>query len=301
MPTLRVNDLKVRSLDVALKEITWTIDSGQEDVLDYRFAVLRSESPGGPFEAISPWFQDRYIFVDARIPQGDKFRQLFYRLRVVQKATDTAMDSAVVTQGPEPDLVAQQIRRMEMTLFTQGIGRQVWLFKRRTFGARCRACWDSTLHKKTREKCLSCFDTGFLRGFHNPIEVWMQIDPATKAQQNNPQQISQVVITSARMSYYPETVPGDVVVEAENKRWTIQKVTPSERLRATVKQELVLAHIDTTDIEYKLPINLDHALRDIQPSPVRMYENATDLNSAIANRTPNIFAAYDTLPRDPDE
>lgn len=301
MPTLQVYDLKVRSLDIDRKEVTWAVNSGQEDILDYRFVVLRSESPEGPFEQVSPVFEDRYIFIDARIPQGDKFRALYYKLRVTKKTDNTWVDSSSVTQQAAPDLVAMAIRRQEMTLFTQVIGRQVWLFKKRSFGMRCKGCWDSVMGRKIREKCLDCFDTGFLRGFHNPMEVWLQIDPASKAQQNNPQQIMQTVMTTARMSYYPEVAPGDVIVEAENKRWSIEKVTPSERLRAVIKQELVIHQIATTDIEYKLPIRHTELLRDIQPSPARMFENATDLNSAIANRTPNIFAAYETLPKDLDE
>lgn len=298
---LAVKDLKVRSLDTDMLEVTWAFDAGQEDVLDYRFVVLRSESPEGPFDAVTPEFQDRYIFVDRRIPQGDKYRRIYYVVRATRKRDDVTTETEPATNDAEPDLIAQYIRRHEMTLFTQAIGRQVWLFKRRTFGPRCKACWDGTLGKKTKERCLDCFDTGFLRGYHHPIEVWMQIDPVTKSQQNNPQQIAQQNFTSARMSFYPEVSPGDLIVEAENKRWHIQKVTPSERLRAVIKQELVMHQIQSTDVEYKLPIKLDHALRDIQPSPARMYENATDLNSALSNRTPNIFAAYTTLPEELDE
>lgn len=296
-----IKDLRVRSLDVDIKEVSWRFEAGQEDVLDYGLVVLRSESPEGPFEAVSPQFRDRYLFVDRRLPHGDKFRKLYYKIRIIKLLDSTTTESEIAAQQPDPDLVANYIRRSEMTLFTQAIGRQVWLFKRRTFGPRCAGCWNSTLHKKVREMCLACFDTGFLRGYHNPIEVWMQIDPAGKAQQNNPQQMAQQTFTSARMSFYPEVSPGDLVVEAENRRWHVQKVQQSERLRAVIKQELQMHEIQSTDIEYRLPINLTEAIRDIQPSPARMFENATDLSSAVSNRAPVVHAAYPTLPRDTEE
>lgn len=301
MHYLPIDKLRVRSLDVDRKEFTWEVNDTQEDVLDYTFQVLRSESPEGPFDPICDTFTDRYIFVDARVPSGDKFRQLWYRLKVVHKASLEEWISPSVTQEAEPSLDAQFIRRSEMTLLTSVIGRLCWLFKIRSFGARCPSCWDPTSHKRTRANCLDCFDTGFLRGYHSPIEVWLQIDPPAKTKQNNAQQIDQQTVTSARTSFYPNINPGDIFVEAENKRWRVLAVSTSERLRAPIKQELQMRMVATTDIEYRLPVKLEEALKDIQPSPPKMFTNPTDLNSYIDERVPHIFANYPTYPRDVGE
>lgn len=299
---LPVERLRVRSLDVDSNEVTWEIAGAtQEDALDYTFQIFRSESPEGPFEPITQTFEERYIFVDRRLPAGDKFRQIWYRLRVTKKVDDTFHDFGPVTRQAEPDLIANYVRRMEQTLFTQATARLCWLFKRRTFGVRCPSCWDPVSGKKTRANCLTCYQTGFLRGFLNPIEVWVQIDPEAKAQQNNPQQLSQITMTTARMTFYPNVNTGDVIVESENKRWRVDKVTQSERLRSPLKQELVIFRINDTDIEYRLPINLDEALKDIQPSPPRMFTNPTDIQDSIDERTPDIFANYRTYPRGPLE
>jgi hypothetical protein len=299
---LPIERLRVRSLDVDANEVTWEIaGSSMEDALDYTFQILRSESPEGPFDPITQLFEDRYIFVDRRLPAGDKFRQIWYKLRVTRKVDQTVVDFGAVTRQADPDLIAGYVRRMEQTLFTQATARLCWLFKKRTFGARCPACWDDVSHKKKRANCLTCYQTGFLRGFLNPIEVWIQIDPEAKAQQNQAQQISQITMTTARMSFYPNVNTGDVIVEAENKRWRVDKVTQSERLRTPIKQELVIFRINDTDIEYRLPINLDEALKDIQPSPPRMFTNPTDIQGSIDERTPDIFANYPTYPRDSGE
>lgn len=290
-----IQNLRVRSLDVDSKEITWETN-GVRDALDYTLEVLRSESPSGPYDVISPPFDDRYIFIDRRIPAGAKYVLLHYKLRVTNKRTQEVTEVGPAAQTPEPDLVALNIRRLEMTYFTQVIGRACWLFKKRVFGPRCRTCWDAILGKRTVDRCLDCFGTGMLRGYHDPIEVWVQIDPSTKSQQNNSQQIAELVSTSARLSYYPNVIPGDVLVEAENKRWRVQTVTTSERLRVVVKQELILRQIEEKDIEFRLPINLTRALRDVQPSPVRMFENAADIESAIENRTADIFDTFMTYP-----
>lgn len=300
LPGLVVERMLVRSLDVEAKEVTWELGNGSEDPRDYTFQVLRSESPSGPYEAVSPVFSDRYIFVDRRIPIGDRYTTLWYKLRCVRRTDGFETEAGPAAQQPEPDLIAQTIRRLELTYFTQFVGRACWLFKKRVFGPRCRTCWDPKLQKKTSDRCLDCFDVGVLRGYHDPIEIWVQIDPTTRAQQNNPQQIAQFQRTAARTSFYPNIQNGDVLVEAENKRWRVQLVQNSERLRAPVKQEMELKAIEERDIEYKLPINLDRALRDIQPSPVRMFENATSVESAIENRTSDVFGGFMTYPDDED-
>jgi hypothetical protein len=293
---LPVENLKVRSLDVESKEITWELGSGQDDPLDYTFEVLRAESPEGPYDVISSPFRDRYIFVDRRIPIGDKYVTLWYKLRCTKLGGGAVAVFGPAAQQPEPDLIAQNIRRLEMTYFTQLVGRSCWLFKKRVFGPRCRTCFDFTMQKRTVDRCLDCFGTGVLRGYHDPIEIWAQIDPTTKSQQNNAQQVAQFVTCTARTSFYPNIQPGDLLVEMENKRWRVQSVQLSERLRAPIKQELAMRQIEERDIEYKLPLRLDRALRDIQPSPVRLFENAADLTSAIENRTSDVFDSFMTYP-----
>lgn len=297
MPMLAISNLRARSLDIERIELAWEFD-GYDDPNDYTIQVVRSESPEGPFEAMTAPFEDRYIFVDSRIPRGDKFRQLYYKLIVTHKSSAETAQFGPVTNAAEPDLIASYIRIHELTMFTQANGRLVWLFKARTFGARCK-CYDAISGQRKHSRCLTCFNRTFIRGYHNPIEVWAQIDPAGKANQDTSGQKAQHVYTTARIPYFPVVSPNDLIVEAENKRWEITKVTQTERLRAVLRQELTLRQLETTDIEYSVPIKLDHAVRDLSPSPVRMYTNATNLASAIHDRVPDVFANYETYPKDP--
>ncbi len=293
---LKIVRLLVRSLDTTVMEVTWETDSSQVDVLDYTFQVLRSESGEGPFEPITAGFEDRYIFVDRRVPSSDIFRQLWYKLRVRHKASDDFIDIGPVSQEADPDLVAQAIRRMEQTAFTQVIGRKCWLFPKRTFGTRCTNCWDAKLGAKKKTTCVSCYDTSYIRGYLNPIEIWVQIDPVAKAVQIQQLIKDQQQLTSARMTFYPLVKPGDVLIEIENKRWRVVGVQTTERLRAPIKQELTLRLIQPSDIEYKLPLNFDVALKDIQVSPGRMFTNPHNLDNAVDEQTPNVFAYYPTTP-----
>lgn len=296
MPTLEIKNLRVRSLDTHHNEVSWET-GGYEDPRDYTCVMQRSESPAGPFDPISPPFEDRYIFIDSRLPQGDKFRELYYRMAVTSKAANTTVLTEAVAREAAPDLFASYVRVNELVLFTQVIGRRVWLFKVRTFGPRC-TCVDRATGQRIRSNCRSCFNRGFLRGFHDPIEVWMQIDPSAKSVQHTATQSQQQVMTAARLPFYPAVVPGDVIVEAENKRWTVESVQQTERLRAVCRQELTLRQIELTDVEYQLPINLDRALRDLMISPVRMFTNPTNIEESVDSEIPDVFANYQTYPKD---
>jgi hypothetical protein len=304
MPTLEIKDLRVRSLDVYRHEVTWEL-GGYEEPWDYSMRILRSESPEGPYEALTPPFEDRYLFVDSNLPVGDPYRQLWYRLEVTNKreAAEQQSDYVPVLTDPaslqaEPDLIANYIRFNEAVLFTQVIGRKCWLFKARTFGPRC-PCFDRTTGKKLRTGCLTCYDTGFLRGFHDPIEVWAQIDPASKVTERNGNMEIRLGNTKARMPYYPPIVPDDILVELENKRWRVVTTVQTERLRAVCRQEMELTPVPMTDIQFRLPLNLDRALRDVQASPVRMFSNATSMTEARETDIPDLYANYPTYPKDP--
>jgi predicted house-cleaning noncanonical NTP pyrophosphatase (MazG superfamily) len=64
-------------------------------------------------------------------------------------------------------------------------------------------------------------------------------------------------MTTARLINYPPVKPGDLIIENENRRWLIHVMRPTERLRATIHQELEIKEVLKSDIAYKLPINLD--------------------------------------------
>lgn len=294
---IEVLKFQVRSLDINKLGLQWEIADTLEDVLDYTFQILRSESPGGPWDPITPVFEDRYAFVDARPPVGYKFRQLYYTLRVTRKSTQVSKDFGPQNQGSDIDLVAAYIRRAEETLLRTAIGRRCWLFPARSFGTRCGSCYDPVLRQRTRAGCPDCFDTGFLRGYLNPIETWIQIDPSSNSLQTQAYQEDQQNTVTARMSHYPIVKPRDMVVELENHRWRVVGVTASERLRAVVKQELSLREIQPTDIEYRVPVNISDIM-DVQASPPRMFNNPHNLDNTVDERIGNPFAYYATDPPD---
>jgi hypothetical protein len=290
---LRVKDLRVRSLDLDFHEVSWKLENTTEDVLDFSFQVLRSESPSGPFQPLAPAFQDQYIFIDNIIQVTHRWRKYFYVLRVTHRASGDFKDTDPVSKDPDPDLIALELRRHMQLLFREFAGRRCWVLPVRTFGMRCE-CWSEVLQKRTRSGCRTCFDTSFVRGYMSPIESWIQMDPSPKTEQPSNVGKLQQSNTTMRMANYPPLKPGDLVIEPENRRWRVVQVSQTEQLRATVHQEVQLHEIPPKDIEFAIPLVLDQALKDLWLSPSRNFSNPQNLENFEAEEIPKVFALYNT-------
>lgn len=295
---LEVTDLQVRSLDVDYRELSWKIANTNEDVLDYTFQVFRSESREGPYDAISTTFEDRYLFIDNAPLSFHANRVLFYKLRVTHKASGEYKDCEPVAQEPKADLMAVELRRHMSLLFREFSGRRCWHFPLRTFGQRC-VCFSEVRQKSNRSGCKLCFDTGFVRGYLYPIEIWMQIEPNIKNEQNSALGPMHAQNTTGRCSDHLAIKPRDVIVEGENNRWRVVTVQQAELVRAPIFQEVKLHGIYASDIEYGLPLNFDQAFRDISLSPARNYTNPTNLENFLDEEIPGIFSLYRTSYTDP--
>ena len=272
---LAVKNIRVLSLDLDYLDVVWEIEDTAEDLQDYSFRVLRSGGPAGPFSLISPPFKDIYLYRDADAPQLRKDQRFYYKIRVTQASTSTTRDYPTtvngVYHGPELPLVGLEMANARKLLMQEFNGRRVWVFPIRTFGQRC-TCWDHNTDRRLRSNCVTCYDTGFVGGFHSPIDTWMQIDPDGTAKQLTMMAEGEVHNTPARLSNFPPLKPRDIIVEAENVRWRVgPHVQTREQLRAIVSQDVVLHEIPHGDIEFRLPINVTLATHE--PSPERQFTN----------------------------
>lgn len=290
---LTVTKFYARSFDLDHMDVFWEIGNFTGNIRQFEFTILRSESSSGPWDQLTPPFEDQYYFRDVSPPKMHKWRTLFYLLRIRDKLTDETQDVGPTSQTAEPDLIALEINRQEDLLFREFVGRRCWLFPVRTFGAYC-ICYDRVSSRRTKSGCLNCYDTGFLGGFMSPIQCYVQFDPSGQQATPTPFREKQDNKTTARLISFPQVKPKDILIEVENTRWRVDSVTSTQRLRAVVHQELTLKEIDKGDTEFKLPINITD-LRSIQPAAERNFTNPqhpdehADLDS--------LFAVYGYQPR----
>jgi hypothetical protein len=281
---LHVTSLQVRSYDLDHLDLFWEIPATDDVVADYSFYVERSIDGGaGPYKQIAGPFINTYIFRDAEIRAFHKWRDYFYRLKVVNNSTGDQQVSDPATLQAAPDLITLEIRRREALLFKEFAGRLIILFPSLTWGQRCRHCWDgnargNTIGRSTQQNCVSCFDTTFVGGYATPMLIPMQIDPSPKAHQPADIGEQHYIETTARTGWFPPIKPKDLIIEAENKRWGVKSSTPTEKLRAPIRQELQLRQYPKDDIRYKVPVLLD-LLK--QMSPEREFKRLMDLQEDI--------------------
>lgn len=277
---VEVTQFVVRSFDLDHLDLFWEIgaltsSAETHEIFDYDFYVLRSgDSPTGPFEQIAGPLRDQYMLRDIQVSLLHKWREYFYKLKVVHRPSGKIKEFGPVSPTPEVDLIGAEVIRQEDMLFREHIGRRCFLFIKRTFGPVC-SCLDPVLGRRTRANHLPCFGTGFLGGFMSPIEVFAQIDPAPKVSVATSTQEQQPQDTTGRMISFPPISPGDILVESENKRWRVGPMKPTERLRSPIRQEFNIHSIPRGDVEFALPVNVD--LKELKPSAARNFTNPQSL------------------------
>ncbi len=308
---IELRNLRVRSLSLDFNDIAWEIEPTREDLLDYTFQVFRSEAPAGPWGELSVEMEDQYLFVDNTINPMNRWREYFYLVRVKHKPSGTTKDFGPASKEPKPDLIALEMRKNFNLLMTEFVGRKCWILPARTFGQRCVACWDPTLKQRTKSGCRTCYDTSFVRGFHTPIETFLQFDPSPKNDQQTNTGLVQQVNTTARVGYFPPLKPGDVIIEPENRRWKVTQVNATERLRAIVHQEIQAHEVPRGDILYALELDLGVGcvktsqgvivkpikLRDILLVSSRNYTNPQTLTAFERGEMDDVFSLYKRVPK----
>jgi hypothetical protein len=299
---LQVTKLTVRSFDLDHLDIFWeispvagpSVDGAQHEIFNYQFFILRSEAAMGPYDVIGGPYRDSYMFRDNQVSLLSNLRQYFYKVRVQNVVTSEVQDFGPSSNdGAEIDRIASAIMYEEDVLFREFIGRKCYIFPARTFGAAC-TCFDPFMGRKNRANHGPCFGTGWLGGYLYPVECFVQIDASPRNVQLSSLGETQTKVTTARMMAFPPIKPRDILVESDNSRWRVEQVTPTQRLRAVVHQELVLHKIPQGDIEYNLPINVD--VKKLQPAAARNFTNPQNLESSSEDYS-DIFAVYGGKPR----
>lgn len=282
----------VRSFDLDHLDLFWEVPETNEEIEKYDFFILRSgDGAGGPYHRVAGPFYNTFHFRDPEVHQLHRWRDYYYKIRVVHRPTGDTTEFGPEWLRAPPDLVGLEIQRRERHLFREWAGRSVIIFPRLTFGQRCGHCWDTgsrgnTIGRATQQSCATCFDSTFVGGYATPMRLYVQVDPAPLQPQRTDLKEHQFVETSARTSAFPPIHPKAMLVEAENKRWEVQRVSTTQKHRSIIRQELILWEIPKGDVRFKVPINYD-TLADFTPakSMTRLHSLQTEVHEPL----PDLF------------
>jgi len=256
---IRVFNIRVRTLSLRSLQVSWEVVPTPEEVLDYRFQVLRSESTGGPYDAQTDWLVDRYLFLDDKVDPFNTHRVLYYKIRVKHLPTSEVEEFGPGYLAEEPDRITLEVRRHWEVETHELTGRRGWIFPVRTFGSTCAECYDKGTQRVTISRCLSCFSTGFVRGYLHPIEVNLKTGPVQKAFEPGVT-VQQKGATRFLLPAQPDVKPKDLIVLADSNRYLVASVDAPHRLGAVLHQSIVVTECEPGAIEYEVPVNLDQLM-----------------------------------------
>ena len=190
----RVRNIRVYTLEVESITVEWEIEPTTLDLAQYTVEVWRSESEGGQYQRVSMTMAagDIFDFRDVGVNQLSKWRYFYYRIRITdrndsaesfdygsnewRKVLEGEDPGGVVMEAP-PDIYAMEsIRRFNLVM-REHAGRRVLVSVSKTWGQRCPVCWDQLKRRRTKSHCITCFDTGLLGGFFQPMEAWAMKPP----------------------------------------------------------------------------------------------------------------------------
>lgn len=271
---MKIKDFSLDSFDLDYIDIKWKTDTSTEDLLKYEFFVERAESPAGPYETVAGPLRDRYHVRDNIAPRRMAWRSLYYRVKCKDTLSDTTIYSEAKNLSARLPFDAIEMIRLFNLQLREFTGRPCLFFPLRTFGQRC-SCFDVISSRRTVSSCKTCYNTGFIRGYHYPMLVYIQIDTFPANKDVREELIANFASTTARTISYPDMKPGDIFIEREGTRWRIQSVQNSERLRAPVQQILSVTKITEGDIEFSLPITWPE---EYKTSP-RSYSPKSDIGT----------------------
>jgi len=137
--------------------------------------------------------------------------------------------------------------------FLSGI--TVKVLKRKHFGTRCPDCLDSLTEYSVVYQCITCYGTGWVDGYFTPIETLVSMGPEAVQEEATDTGNTTLASTSMRLLAYPKVTKGDIIVETDiNKRWIVDRISPSELHRILVHQDVVVNELARHSIEYYLSV-----------------------------------------------
>ena len=292
-----VRNIRVYTLDRDYITIEWEVEPTTLDLTQYAVEVWRSESEGGQYQRVSLTMiaGDIFDFQDRAVNLLSKWRNFYYRIRVINRNdTDSFMDfgsnawrkvlagedpGGMCLEAP-PDMFAlESIRRFNLVL-REYAGRRCLVSVEKTWGQRCPSCWDALKSRRSKSHCLTCFDTGLLGGFFQPMETWAMKPPHQVANHLTPLFELQVDDRVMWFPRYPRLKPRDIITTIDGDRFRVIRISRAEKAQSLTRQTVQVRRLSRDQVEYSLPIGRkDWDRNNLTVGAMREHIRATDIDS----------------------
>ena len=246
---------KVEILSPGKYRISWEYPVTVEDISIYKYTLYRSTGGGTDTgEPVTSFNHLRYYVDENNIKKV--WADLYYRIEVENTVTKEVDKGRWCLMSTAPDLEAMEIVRRNNILLSnprRGIGVPVAVFKLKTIGPHCPDCWDFNKQKIRSSNCDSCYKTGIVGGYYEPVISWANLTPPAKQVQIP--QWGEMEANEIRifMSNDPVVNPKDLIyVQSRNCFYSVEQVETTTRRDFILHQLVAASGIERSSIVYNL-------------------------------------------------
>jgi hypothetical protein len=235
--------------------VEWSVPA---DWGNCNFNVYFSEAEDTDFQKLTASPIHGTYLLDGESKEYRKFNRGFYVVEAIllDKGNAAIRSKATTWRTSQSDWVylrSTEIQRREQILLRKFNGSKSYLFRRKTYGARCPDCWDKEVEKITRDNCPTCIGTGFSGGYFEPAPLYINYDASpnslvrTYFGKFEPNEVGGWTIS------LPEIRPDDVVVRVGDWNvYRVEGVSPTELQSNPVRQMLKFTQLSKGDVENEL-------------------------------------------------
>jgi hypothetical protein len=154
----------------------------------------------------------------------------------------------------------REIVRKELLIQTRKAGTTGYLLKRRWWGTPCTECVNPNTDAIQDSHCLSCYGTGIVGGYYDPLLFYMTMNPAQRMKRLTPDQgVIAAVVETGRCLAWPAPEGDDIWVQADpNRRFRINSdIEATARHRGIdLVLNVRLTELALENIVYQIPTPL---------------------------------------------
>lgn len=226
-----------------------------EDISVFKYTLKRSYGGGEDEGEVITEFNHIKEYVDEH-NKVKIWSDLYYKIVSENTVTHEVDNGEWTRMSVAPDLEALEIVRRNNILLSNkrhGIGVPVAVFKLKTIGPHCPDCWDFNKQKVRSSNCDSCYKTGIVGGYYEPVICYANLTPPAK--QIQIPQWGEMEANEIRifMSNNPVVNPKDVIyVQSRNCFYTVEQVENTCRRDFILHQLVAASGVERSSILYHL-------------------------------------------------
>lgn len=250
--------------------LQWVVEEPSESGT-FTFSVERAGGPLGAWEPVLTPTEAQYAVLDDFRRLRDTAQQvspnmltlnqrLFYRVSCTTPSGLILRDIQEVdttTSSTAPDLKMAQYRRAARLNFARQQrypGTAILILKRRFWGENCSRCKDPRTKQLVRSDCKSCWGTGFIGGYWNPIEVRGRRSVANVASQITPEGKSDSAEARFWLPETPQVERDDILIlKEEGRRYRVDQQLQTEIQLQGVHQVISALMLRSDHLLYRMP------------------------------------------------